>query len=104
MRREAAIRGWWPWLGVAALSLAVMSCLGLSWFGYRRVDLFHAAFVNACAIRTYEIHWQDKRLYPERFRYDFYFSPVSLALIVVWIEDGPTINLSRTIPLGCATQ
>jgi hypothetical protein len=90
-----------PWLAALALSLGVVACLGLSWIGYARIDLLHMAFIPACASRDYHLHWQDPVKYPEPFRYDFMGNPSTVVLVSLWLEDGPTLEFSRTLPWGC---
>lgn len=100
---QAGQRGW-PWLALAVVLFAVMTCLSLAWAGAQRLDLFHAAFFNSCAFRSYAVHWQDTRHYPQTFRYDFTTSPVSLVVLVIWIEDGPAITISKDISLTCPAR
>ncbi len=85
------------------LALAAAACLGLGRLSAGRVDLLHAALINGCNLRAYQVHWQDRREYPQAFQFDFNLSPESLALVVVWLESGETITLSRPLPLNCAT-
>lgn len=93
----------WPWAAWLVVALAAPLCLGLTRLGAQRLDLFHAAVFNSCAIRAHELHWQNPGRYPERIRYDFTGSPVSFALVVVWIEDGPTLTFSHHLPLRCSS-
>ncbi len=90
-------------LTIAIIALLLFPlCAGPVWLGARQIDLFHLAFVNSCAFRSYEFHVQDPHRYPERVNYDFTNSPDSLIIAIVWIENGPTINLSQPIPLNCS--
>ena len=86
-----------------ALGLAVVAFLGLGWLSAQRLDLLHVAFINGCNLRAYQVHWQDWREYPQAFPFDFNLSPESLVLLVVWLESGETITVSRPLPLNCAT-
>jgi hypothetical protein len=88
-------------LALAMLLFAAVACLSLTWVGTQRLDLFHAALFNSCSFRTYAVHWQDTRHYPQTFRYDFNTSPVSLVVVVLWIEEGPAITISKDLPLTC---
>jgi len=92
----------WPWLLPVVLTLLFAPCLALASLGSTRLDLFHAAFHNSCAIRTYQVHWQDQRHYPDTFRYDFSTSPDSIVFVTLWIEDGPTFNFSHSLPVDCS--
>ena len=93
----------WILVASAALGLAAATCLGLGWLSAERLDLLHAAVINGCNLRSYQVHWQDRREYPQAFQFDFNLSPESLVLVVVWLESGETITLSRPLPLNCAT-
>jgi hypothetical protein len=84
--------------------LAFPLCAGPVWLGAQQIDLLHLACVNGCAFRAYEFHVQDQQRYPERISYDFTNSPESLIVAIVWIENGPTINLSQPIPLACPVR
>jgi len=101
---ERVERSRWLWLALLAVILAVPLCVGLTALAAQRLDLVHATIFNSCAIRAYQVHWQDHRRYPDEVHYDFTGSPVSFALVEIWIEDGPTISYSRVIPLGCAAR
>jgi hypothetical protein len=90
-----------PWLAVATAGLMMVVCLGASWLSYRQIELFHAAFVYGCAFRSYQIHYQDPRKYPDPFRYDFIGSPATVVLVTVWVKDGPALDFNRILPLGC---
>ena len=92
------------WLALFLTLLTSPLCLSLTALGAQRVDLFHAAFVNACTGRTYQVHWQDARRYPQDFRYDFFLSPDSLVVLEIWLEGAPTISFSRTFPLDCPSR
>lgn len=89
------------WVISLGALLAFPLCAGPVWLGARQIDLFHLAFVNSCAFRAYEFHVQDPQRYPERISYDFTNSPESLIVAIVWVENGPTINLSQSVPLNC---
>lgn len=90
-------------LTLALIALLIFPlCAGPIWLGAQQIDLLHLAFVNSCAFRAYEFHLQDQQRYPERVSYDFTNSPDSLVVIVVWIENGPTLNLSQPIPVTCS--
>ena len=91
-------------LSLLILTLFTPLCLGLTALGAQRLDLFHAAFVNACTGRAYQVHWQDARRYPQDFRYDFFLSPDSLVVLEIWLEGAPTISFSRTFPLDCPSR
>lgn len=76
--------------------------LGLSLaLGLRRLDLVHAAVFNACAMRSYNLHWQHPQRVPQSLSYDFIKSPDSFLLIEVWVQDGPTLSLSHRLPQSC---
>ncbi len=91
-------------LGLAAaavlIGLSTPLCLGLTLFVRDRVELFHLALFNACTLRTYAVHWQDRAL-PTNLRFDFIKSPDSLVALELWVKDGPTISLHRPLVLGC---
>jgi len=99
--KDAVLDGSRLWLAPLFLALLALPCLHLTALGAQRVDLFHAAFVNACSGRTYQVHWQDARRYPQDFRYDFFLSPESLVVLEIWLEGAPTISFSRALPLRC---
>ena len=99
--KEAALDGTRLWLALLFLTLLAPACLSLTALGAQRLDLFHVAFVNACTGRTYQVHWQDVRRYPQDFRYDFFLSPDSLVVLEIWLEGAPTISFSRVFPLNC---
>ncbi len=99
-----SLPSFWLWLALLAVLLAAPLCIGLTTLGAQGVDLFHVTVFNSCAFRAYQVHWQDHRRYPDEVRYDFTGSPVSFALVEIWIKDGPTISYSRVIPLGCAAR
>ncbi len=82
-------------------ALATLVCLGLNWEGYQRLDLVDVTFVDGCAARTYQIHWQDKRRYPKPFRYEFSGNAVSFVIAIVWIENGPTFRYFKGLPANC---
>jgi hypothetical protein len=67
-----------------------------------RLELVHVTLYNACTIRAYQVHWQNRERQPEPLRYDFSGSPVSVVFVALWFTDGPAWNLSRTLPLPCA--
>ena len=90
------------WAVVLAAFVMLPLCAGPVWVGAQQIDLLHIAFINSCAFRAYEFHLQDQQRYPEHVRYDFTNSPDSLIVAIVWIENGPTINLSQPIPLTCS--
>ena len=92
----------WSFFGFMAI-LGVIACLGFQIANpFLPVDLFHAAFFNGCTLRTYQVHWQDQRRYPDPFPFGMATSPESVAVFVLWIENGPAISLSRELPLRCA--
>lgn len=114
--RDKRTRRFWPWPGLLAASLAVgilgaLACLGLQLVHPLPInllpvdpfpiDLLHAAFFNGCTLRTYQVHWQDQRRYPDPFPFGMATSPKSVAVFVLWIENGPAISLSRELPLRC---
>ena len=78
------------------------ACLGAAWAGYSRVELFHAAFVNGCTARDYQVHWQNQQRFPEPLRYDFFGTTTTFALVVIWLEDGPALEFSREFWLPCS--
>jgi len=90
-----------PWLLMLALLLAAPLCMGTTWLGAQRLELVHITLFDSCAIRAYQLHWQDRKHYPKTVRYDFTNSPVSFGLVEIWIENGPTLRASRIIPLQC---
>lgn len=96
-----ATHEWRPWLPALLVMLVTSMCLGLNWAGYRRLDLVDVTFVNGCAARTYQIHWQDKRRYPNPFRYEFTGDSVSFVIAIVWIENGPTLRYFKGLPMNC---
>jgi hypothetical protein len=75
-------------------------CLGLTLFVRNRVELFHLALFNACTLRTYAVHWQDRSL-PDNLRFDFIKSPDSLVAFELWVIDGPTLSFNQPLPLPC---
>ena len=93
---------WRAGLVVLALliGLSTPACLSLTLFVRDRVELFHLALFNACTLRTYAVHWQDRAL-PTNLRFDFIKSPDSLIVFELWVRDGPTISLHRPLALGC---
>ena len=87
---------------ILSLCLAALgACLGLGAVAVQRVELFHAALFNACAMRSYALHWQNRQRLPQTFRYDFTLSPDTLLVLELWITDGPTLSFSRPILLPC---
>jgi hypothetical protein len=86
--------------------LAVFACLGTSLglalaLAPRRLDLVHVAVFDVCQMRAYGWHWQNLQRLPEPLDYDFTKSPESFVLIEVWVHSGPTLSLSRQLPLAC---
>ncbi|MBI3361561.1 MAG: hypothetical protein HY023_10690 [Chloroflexi bacterium] len=90
----------WPWLAVLALSLAVTACLSAAGFSVQRVDVFHAAYFDSCAVRAYQVHWQDGRA-PASLVYGYGASQVSFVSLEIWIANGPTLRFSKTLPTVC---
>ena len=101
MERSLRQTAWRGWLAVALLSLLLAPCLGLTWLGYQRVELFHAAFVNGCSGRPYQAHWQNRQRYPQPFHFDFLGTPTTFVLVMIWLENGPTLQFSREFPTRC---
>jgi hypothetical protein len=89
-------------MGGLALVLALPACFALTTLSASRLDLVHLDFFNSCAMRSYALHLQDQRRYPQPIRYDFITSPVSVVTVVVWVENGPTINWSQPVPVSCS--
>jgi hypothetical protein len=67
----------------------------------QRFDLFHASLFNACAMRSYDLHWQYPQRVPQGLSYDFVKSPDSFVLVEVWLNDGPTFSFSQRLPQNC---
>jgi hypothetical protein len=86
---------------LALLAVLLLACLAASALFAPRLDLIHFTLYNACAIRAYQFHWQNRQRQPEPLRYDFTNSPVSVVFVAVWVADGPALNFSRTLPLAC---
>jgi hypothetical protein len=84
----------------AALALG-FACLAAAALAAPRVNLVHVAYYNSCAIRTYAYHWQNPERQPETLRYDFVNSPDSLIVLALWVDEGPSWNLSQALPLDC---
>lgn len=84
----------------AALALS-FACLAGAALASPRINLVHVAYYNSCAIRTYAYHWQNAERQPETLRYDFVNSPDSLIVVALWVDDGPSWNLSQALPIGC---
>jgi hypothetical protein len=86
-----------------ALALCASSgaCLGLSALAVQRVDLFHATLFYGCRMRSYDLHWQNPQRLPQAVHYDFTKSPDSFVLVIVWMQDGPTLNFSQRLPQRC---
>lgn len=89
---------WLILIGIAAILLACLACAALA---VPRINLVHVAFYNSCAIRTYAYHWQNSERQPETLRYDFVNSPDSLVMLALWVEAGPSWNLSQALPFNC---
>ncbi|HKZ70068.1 MAG TPA: hypothetical protein VJ020_08305 [Anaerolineales bacterium] len=92
---------WLLLLSMGALALAIIVCATLTLFAPRRIELFHLAYFNACAIHAYQYHWQDAARLRENFRYDFTMSPDSFVLAEVWVIGGPILKFSQKIPIEC---
>jgi hypothetical protein len=86
---------------VAALMLTMMTCAAGAAFNARRVDLFHAAVFDSCAMQAYQLHWQNGERHPRTYNYDFSLSPVSFVMVEIWFEDGQTLKFSRGLALNC---
>ncbi len=67
----------------------------------QRFDLFHASFFSACAMRSYDLHWQHPQRMPQKLSYDFVKSPDSFILLEVWVKDGPTLSFGQRLPQSC---
>jgi hypothetical protein len=94
-----------PWplaAALAVLSAAALACAASARLAGPRLDLLHLSLYNACDLRSHEFHWQDGRRYPQPIRYNFVNSPDSVLLVALWLEDGPTLGYSRSLPLNCA--
>ena len=92
---------WLLSLSLGALALAMILCAALAILSPRQIELFHIAYVNACAIRTYQYHWQDATRLRTAFHYDFTLSPISVVLVEVWVIDGPVLKFSQRVPVEC---
>lgn len=88
-------------LALLGAALAVAPLAAGAALGLRRLDLVHAAVFNACAMRSYNLHWQHPQRVPQSLSYDFIKSPDSFLLIEVWVQDGPTLSLSHRLPQSC---
>jgi hypothetical protein len=88
-------------LALPALVLLVAPLVVSAAFGLRRVDLFHAVVFNACALRSYDLHWQHPQRVPPGLSYDFVKIPDSFVLVEVWFHDGPTLSFSQRLPQNC---
>ena len=88
------------WLAALTVSLSLTACLSIAWFSYQRVDVFHAAYFDSCAVHAYQVHWQDSRA-PAALLYGYGASQVSFVSLEVWIANGPTVSLSKTLPTVC---
>lgn len=88
-------------LALLGIVLAIAPLAASAVFGLRRLDLVHAAVFNACAMRSYDLHWQHPQRVPQSLSYDFVKSPDSFVLIEVWVQDGPALSFSRRLPLRC---
>ncbi len=78
------------------------ACLAAAALALPRINLVHVAYYNSCAIRTYAYHWQNAERQPETLRYDFVNSPDSLVVVALWVDDGPSWNLSQALPIDCS--
>ncbi len=85
-------------LTLASLCVAFTTALV---FLPHRLELVHLAYVNACAMRSYQYHWQDATRLRQTFRYDFTMSPDSFLLAEVWVIDGPVLTISQPVPIEC---
>jgi len=89
------------WIVVIFLCLLSLPCLGLTAIGAERLDLFHAAFHNACTVNTYALHWQNPRRLKQDLRYDFFLSSDSLVMVEIWLAGAPTVSWTWVVPLAC---
>jgi len=91
------------WLSLALLGLVLLAApfvLSLA-VSLRRIDLVHASVFNACAMRSYDLHWQHPQRMPQKLNYDFVKSPDSFILLEVWVKDGPTLSFGQRLPQSC---
>jgi hypothetical protein len=88
-------------LALLGVVLAVAPLAAGAALGLRRLDLVHAAVFNACAMRSYDLHWQHPQRLPQNLTYDFVKSPDSFVLIEVWVQNGPTLSFSHRLPHSC---
>jgi hypothetical protein len=87
---------------LTALAVAFLTITTALAFLPRHLELVHLAYVNACAMRSYQYHWQDATRLRQTFRYDFTLSPDSFVLAEVWVIDGPVLSLSQPVPIDCS--
>jgi len=87
--------------GLAGALISLFACVAAAALASPRVNLVHVAYYNSCAIRTYAYHWQNPERQPEVLRYDFVNSPDSLIVIALWLDKGPSWNLSQALPNNC---
>ncbi|MEK7326554.1 MAG: hypothetical protein AAB217_14995 [Chloroflexota bacterium] len=90
-------------LMLSALALSMVVCAAVAWFDVGRVDLFHLAYFDSCAMRAHQWHWQDARRHPQVFRYDFSLSPVSFVLVEIWVREGKVLKFSQSLPTNCGS-
>lgn len=93
--------------GVLTLTLAaslVWACLAAAALAAPRLNLVHVAVYDSCSLRTYAYHWQHRQRQPETLRYDFVNSPDSLVVVALWLNDGPSWNISRALPVDCTIR
>ncbi len=88
-------------LAVFALAVSMVVCAAVAWFDVGRVDLFHLAYFDSCAMRAHQWHWQDAGRHPQVFRYDFSLSPVSFVLVEIWVREGRVLKFSQSLPIDC---
>jgi hypothetical protein len=81
--------------------LTLFACLAAAALVSPRINLVHVAYYNSCTIHTYAYHWQNPERQPETLRYDFVNSPDSLIVVALWVDEGPSWNLSQALPFDC---
>lgn len=93
--------GWLAGGALLAVATAMIVCTTVGIAAARQVDLVHGVLFNSCTMRSYEYHWQNVARLPTSLRYDFSLSPDSLALLEVWVTDGPILRYRATLPVNC---